>query len=48
MRELKSRLHLENACDHLVQNLLYFHPSSKNVKSKMYRTIIFNIGSLWV
>ena len=39
--EIKSRLRLGNACYHSVQNLLSFRLLSKNLKIKIYRTIIF-------
>jgi hypothetical protein len=38
--EIKSRLNSENACYHLVKNLLSFHLLSRNVKVKIYKTII--------
>jgi len=38
--EIKSRLKLGNACYHSVQNLLSSRLLSKNVKIKIYRTII--------
>jgi hypothetical protein len=38
--EIKSRLNLGNACYHTVQNLLSSHLLLKNVKIKMYKTII--------
>jgi hypothetical protein len=38
--EVKSRLKSGNACYHLVQNLLSSSLLSKNVKIKIYRTII--------
>ena len=37
---LKSRLRLGNACYHSVQNLLSYRLLSKNLKIKIYRTII--------
>ena len=39
--EIKSRLKLWNACYHSVQNLLSSRLLSKNLKIKIYRTIIF-------
>ena len=39
--EIKSRLKSENVCYHSVQNLLSSNMISKNIKVKMYRTIIF-------
>ena len=41
--ELKSRLRLENACYHSVQNLLFSRLLSKNLKMKIYRTIILPV-----
>ena len=38
--EIKSRLRLGNACYHSVQNLLSSSLLSKNLKIKIYRTII--------
>ena len=38
--EIKSRLRSGNACYHLVQNLLSSRLLSKNLKIKIYRTII--------
>jgi hypothetical protein len=38
--EIQSRLHSENACYHAVQNLLSSHLLPKNVKIKIYKTII--------
>jgi hypothetical protein len=38
--EIKSRLKLGNACYHSVQNLLFSRLLSKNLKIKIYRTII--------
>jgi hypothetical protein len=38
--EIESRLKSGNACYHSVQNLLYSSLLSKNVKIKIYRTII--------
>jgi len=43
LEEIKSRLRLGNACYHSVQNLLSSGLLSKNLKIKIYRTII-----LWV
>ena len=39
--EIKSGLRSGNACYHLVQNLLSSRLLSKNLKIKIYRTIIF-------
>jgi len=41
--EIKSRLKSENACYHSVQNLLSSRLLSKNLKMKVYRTIIFPV-----
>jgi hypothetical protein len=38
--EIKNRLKSGNACHHLAQNLLSFSLLSKNIKIKIYRTII--------
>jgi len=38
--EIKSRLRSGNVCYHSVQNLLYSRLLSKNLKVKLYRTII--------
>jgi hypothetical protein len=38
--EVKSRLNLGNACYHSVQNLLSSHLLSKNLKIKIYKTIL--------
>ena len=43
--EIKSRLSSENVCYHSVQNLLSSRLLSKNLKSKIYRTIILPIVS---
>ena len=42
--EIKSRLRSGNACYHLVQNLLSSRLLSKNLKIKIYRTIILPIA----
>ena len=42
-KEIKSRLKLGNACYHSVQNLLSSSLLSKNLKIKIYRTIIFPV-----
>ena len=39
-KEIKSRLKLGNACYHSVQNILSSSLLSKNLKIKIYRTII--------
>jgi hypothetical protein len=41
--EIKSRLRLGNACYHSVQNLLPSMLLSRNLKIKIYRTIILSI-----
>ena len=41
--EIKSRLRSGNACCHLVQNLLSSRLLSKNLKIKIYRTIILPV-----
>jgi hypothetical protein len=43
--KIKSRLNSENACYHAVQNLLFSRLISKNVKIKIYKTII--LPALW-
>jgi len=37
-----------NACYHSVQNLLYANLLSKNIKIKIYRTIILPVCFVWV
>jgi hypothetical protein len=41
--EIRSRLNSENACYHAVQNLLSSRMLSRNVKIKMYKTIILRV-----
>jgi hypothetical protein len=41
--EIKSRLNSGNACYYSVQNLLYSHFISKNLKIKTYGTVIFPV-----
>ena len=41
--EIKNRLKSENACYHSVQNLLSSRLLSKNLKVKIYRTIILPV-----
>ena len=41
--EIKSRLKLGNACYHSVQNLFTYSLLSKNIKIKIYRTIILPV-----
>jgi len=45
--EIKSRLKSENACYHSVQNLLSSRLLSKNLKIKIYRTVILPIVLYW-
>jgi hypothetical protein len=42
-KEIKSRLNLGNACYHSVQSLLSSLLLSKNVKVKIYKTIILPV-----
>jgi len=46
--EIKSRLISGNACYHSVQNLLSSSLLSKNIKIKIYRTIILPVYFEWV
>jgi len=46
--EMKNRLKSGNAYYHSVQNLLSSSMLSKNVKIKIYRTIILPVFFLWV
>jgi len=39
-KEIKSRLNLGNACHHSIQNLLSSCLPSKNLKIKIYKTVI--------
>jgi hypothetical protein len=41
--EIKRRLNSGNACCHTVQNLLSSHLLSKNVKVRIYKTIILPV-----
>jgi hypothetical protein len=41
--EINSRLNLDNACYHAVQNLLYSQLLPRNVKIKIYKTIILPV-----
>jgi len=41
--EIKSRLKSGNACYNSVQNILYSRLLSKNVKIKIYRSVIFPV-----
>ena len=43
VEEIRSRLRLGNACYHSVQNLLSSRLLSKNLKIKIYRTIILPV-----
>jgi hypothetical protein len=43
LEEIKSRLKLGNACYHSLQNLLSSRLLSKNLKIKIYRTIIMPV-----
>ena len=46
--KIKSRLRSGNTCYHSVQNLLSSRLLSKNLKIKIYRTIILPVVLLWV
>jgi hypothetical protein len=41
--EIKRRLNSGNACYHSVQNLLYSRLLSKNLKIRIYKTIILSL-----
>jgi hypothetical protein len=41
--EIKSRLNLGNACYHSVQSLLFSRLWSRNIKVKIYKTIILPV-----
>jgi hypothetical protein len=41
--EVKRRLNSGNACYHSVQNLLSFHLLSRNVKVRIYKTVILPV-----
>jgi hypothetical protein len=41
--EIKNRLNLENACYYSVQNLLSSRLISKNLKIKIYKTVILSV-----
>ena len=41
--EIKSRLNSDNACYHLMQNILSSSLPSKNLKIRIYRTIILPV-----
>jgi hypothetical protein len=42
--EIRSRLNSGNACYHAVQNLLSSHLLPRNMKIKMYKTIILPVA----
>jgi hypothetical protein len=46
--EIRSRLNSGNACYHAVQNLMSSRLMSRNVKIKIYKTIIITCGYVWV
>ena len=48
MEEIKSRLRSGSACYHSVRNLLSSRLLSKNLKIKIYRTIIFPVVCMGV
>jgi hypothetical protein len=41
--EIKRRVNSGNTCYHSVQNLLYFCLLSKNLKIRMYKTVILSV-----
>jgi hypothetical protein len=43
LEDIKSRLNSGNVCHCLVQNLSYSHPSYKNIKIRIYETIILPV-----
>jgi hypothetical protein len=43
MSLIKRRLNSDNACYHSVQNLLSSHLLFKNIKIRIYKTIIFPV-----
>jgi hypothetical protein len=45
--EIKKRLHSGNVCYHLVQNLQYSRLLSKNLKIRIYKTIILPVVLYW-
>jgi hypothetical protein len=47
-KEIKSRLNSGNACYHSVQSLLSSPLLSRNVKVKIYKTIILPVCLVWV
>jgi hypothetical protein len=46
--EIKSRFTLGNTCYHSVQDLLSSHLIPKNLKIKIYKTVIFARCTVWV
>ena len=42
-QKIKSKMKSGNACYHWMQNLLFFSSLSKNIKIKMYGTIILSV-----
>jgi hypothetical protein len=46
--EIKSRLNLGNACYHAVQGLLSSSLLSRNIKVKIYKTIILPVVFVWM
>jgi hypothetical protein len=46
-KEIKSRLNSGNACYHSVQSLLSSHLLSRNIKVKIYKTIILPVVLYW-
>jgi hypothetical protein len=47
LEEIKSRLNMGNACYHSVQSLLSSCLLSRNVKDKIYKTIILSVVLYW-
>jgi hypothetical protein len=47
-KEIKSRLNSGNACYHAVESLLSSPLLSRNVKVKIYKTIILPVCLVWV
>ena len=48
LEEIKSRLRFGNVCYHSVQNLLSSRLLCKNLKIKIYRTVILPVVFVWV
>jgi hypothetical protein len=46
--DLNRRLNSGNVCYHSVQDLLSYHLLSSNLEIRIYNTIIFACGSVWV